>query len=362
MNSEITESFKVRLDHIGKVTIESLEKIWSETGYQRGECTRLSNSLLEKLNEVCLAEIANEQQILEHARQEVYAKSEQYIDLSAQLGRSKIDIGSILSRFHNYSDKLAELKKLISKVSEEISQRQGLIDSEVQLVKTLQVQLGECTDLSTLAIQSNGSAVLLLSDSYLSILKSFKAKLEKEKERRLVQMKALVQDCYALIKELDIFEEMAMQTAPFQLLHAIKDYLNHPTHWPLGYSLQDIANLQQEYALLVQEKDDRRQELSKTGAIIVRLWALLRIPKAECEAFSKSFQLNMSLDTVHKGQNECIRLQSIRQTSLARIVGQIRDEIMAGWIELGMDQMAEQRNEFPEFFTSTDCLADDSVC
>ena len=79
--------FKERVFQMAEETINSLQVIWKEAGYEEVECQSLLGDLLNKMKMTCASELAAEQQILEHAKQQVTTKLFEYTDYCAQLGR-----------------------------------------------------------------------------------------------------------------------------------------------------------------------------------------------------------------------------------------------------------------------------------
>lgn len=345
-----------RVDETVQSTIESLKNVWIETGYQHDECERLLDNLVEKLHQVCTAELAAENQILEHVKQEVETKLDEYIALSAQLGKT-IDRISPLKGKINAADKLAELEKLIMDTKAKVTKRQNILDAELVTISKLQTELGNNVD----AMQTCAPSDLPLSDAKHQALCDLRKTLENEKQQRLDKMKSIISTCHTLMKELVIFEEEALQSSSFKYTHAIKKYTEQGA-WDFGLRLEDISNLELEQESLAREKESRRKELASSGAEIARLWTLLRVSTAEREEFQKSFKMNLSLDTIRKGRVELARLMEVRGTSLARVVGSIRSDISVLWTELGVVKNEDKRRQFPGYFDSPDNLEDSAVC
>ena len=55
-----------------------IKGIWREAGYEEVECQGLLGDLLNKMKLTCAAELAAEQQILEHAKQQVNTRIQDY--------------------------------------------------------------------------------------------------------------------------------------------------------------------------------------------------------------------------------------------------------------------------------------------
>jgi len=345
-----------KVDGTIQSTIESLKNVWVETGYQRDECERLLDNLVEKLNQVCCAELAAENQILEHVKQEVETKLDEYITLSAQLGKT-VDRISPLKGKSNCADRLAELEKLITETKSKVTKRQASLDAELNTISKLQNELGNFVD----AMQTCAPSDLPLSDAKYQALGALRAALDGEKQQRLEKMKGIIGICHALMKELVVFEEEALQPNVFKHVTAIKKFTEEGS-WEFGLRLEDVVSLETEQESLSKEKESRRKELASSGAEIARLWTLLRVSTAEREEFQKSFKMNLSLDTIRKGRRELARLMEVRGTSLARVVGSIRSDIAVLWTELGVTKNEDKKRQFPGYFDSPDNLEDSAVC
>jgi hypothetical protein len=134
------ESFKTRLLQLADETLDSLQAIWTEAGYEDVECQGLLGDFLKKIKDTCSSELAAEQQILDHAKQTVTAKIDEFTKLCQQLGRQPCGHQSYGD---NCADRLAELERLIAEISIEVSQRQKLLDVEFDAIDELVRLLGE---------------------------------------------------------------------------------------------------------------------------------------------------------------------------------------------------------------------------
>ena len=88
--------FIKELNQKGLETINSLSKIWLEAGYSDTECKSLLFTLLTKLKDMCENEVKEEANILQHVKNEVIIKYEQYQSYSKQLGRDIVDEATLL--------------------------------------------------------------------------------------------------------------------------------------------------------------------------------------------------------------------------------------------------------------------------
>jgi hypothetical protein len=187
----------------------------------------------------------------------------------------------------------------------------------------------------------DGHAILPLSDTRLQQLRKEKLNLESLKVDRMEKMKALMNDIHQLYLDMNIFDELnnkkqislknvkEMQmysqfykqnsnsssssfnnsltsTGSSSLKSSSKSATQGASatlrQWEFGSHINTTKSLEKELMQLTQEKDARRCELATTGAEIARLWTLLRISTAERESFSKSFHMNLSLDTLQRGE------------------------------------------------------------
>lgn len=356
----LPELFKNRVVQLAEETVDSLQTIWSEAGYEEVECQSLLGDLLNKLKLTCASELAAEQQILEHAKQQVASKLFEYTDYCAQLGRppppEDVPHGA------NYTDKLAELEKLLSSISGEVSQRQKLMNTERTAIEELITTLGEDAPAEDLFKGPNGTPHL--SDVRLELMREYKKKLQARKKDRVAEMNEIARSCSQNMADLVIAEEGSASMADAELYvecdaallkFAAGAALNMPLH------KSSIVLLQARCQSLIDEKEHRREELAKSGAEIAHLWTLLRIPQAEREAFQNSFKMNLSLETLSKGRKELERLCLVRTESLGRVVSSIRADIAALWDEAGIESDDQRREEFSEYFTGVDDLQDSTV-
>jgi hypothetical protein len=350
-----SEYFREIIDKECQESIAVLQKIWIEAGYQEDECLRLLQGFLGKLKATCVAEIAEEKTVLEDAKEQVNLKINQYTELCAQLGRF-VDEKSLLKGRNNYADKLAELERIISEISYEVSQRQKILDVEYNAIKKLQTDLGDTDDISKVFPPNE----IPLSDNRLHTLRAIKSSLEKKKTERIEEIKTIAREYYAFIKKLYLIEEANLQTKHFNYVHAVQQLIEVGT-WEIGIHINDLVNLKSEFNSMVDEDNSRTEELSKMGDEIARLWTLLRVPSAEREAFRASFKTGPSLDTLNKGRSELTRLMQVRTLSLAKVVAVIRSDIAELWTELGVIDDEDRRNSFPPYFEPLDSLQDSSV-
>ena len=81
------DNFISKLTLSASDTLNKLQGIWIEAGYEDAECQSLLGDLLGKIKLTFITEVAAEEQILEHAKQEVASKVDDYYSFCAQLGR-----------------------------------------------------------------------------------------------------------------------------------------------------------------------------------------------------------------------------------------------------------------------------------
>jgi hypothetical protein len=359
----VPELFKNRAVQLATETVDSLQSIWKEAGYEDIECQSLLGDLLNKLKMTCASELAAEQQILEHAKQQVTTKLFEYTDYCAQLGRPPPPAG--VPHGANYTDKLAELEKLLSSISGEVSQRQKLLNTEMTAIDELVSVLGETPPGE--AAFSGPSGTPHLSDIRLELMRAFKKKLLLVRNERTAEVNEIAALCAQNMNDLVIADEGTDSMANAELYKecdaALLQFAKSGSSGVLKISLHEnsIALLKERCECLQQEKERRREELAKSGAEIARLWTLLRIPQEEREAFQNSFKMNLSLETLAKGRKELERLNLVRSESLGRVVSSIRADIVGLWEEAGVETEEQRSAEFPEFYSSLEMLDDSAV-
>lgn len=354
-------TFSSKLLQIGEETIESLKLIWNECGYEEIECHGLLGDLLNKLKLTCAAELAAEQQILDHAKEQIIQKLTYYNEACSKLGRSGIDESELGT---NYSIKFSNLEKFITTIDVEINQRQSLLDIEYSQIESICIEMGEIIPTMDSFEAPNGLPEL--SDARLEVLKAGVESWKKRKAARIEQVKSLATECCEVMKEMEINSE-GWDTLPsstiynFSLLNKeLTQYLK-TSKFLFGISKNDAELFQNRVSSLKEEKLRRKEELTKTGAEIARLWTLLRIPTTERESFQKSIKMNISMETLSKGRDEYERLLNVRQTSLQRIITSIRTDILSLWTEIFIESEDARRQEFSLYFDDIMTLEDNAV-
>lgn len=355
----LPEVFKHRLLQVAEETLDSLQAIWKEAGYEEIEQQRLLGDLLNKMKLTCSNELAAEQQILEHAKLEVEAKIEEYEHLNAQLGReANIDHIDVL----NYSDKLSELEKLISTISVEVGQRSKLLNTEIAKIEELTELLGSY--MPNMSIFDGPEGTCELSDIRLGLMQDYVATLESTKAQRIEEMKKLALDCKSHIADLSLEEEgfntMSLAEQYAKCDKSILLYINKK-QFTFDLHQKDLTQLSCRLKSFTEEKDKRREELAKTGAEIARLWSLLRTPAVERENFQSSFKMNLSMSTLTKGVEELERLREVRATSMKSIIASIRSDIETLWNEAGIESIDNRSKEFALYFEPVESLQDSAV-
>ncbi len=358
----LPDLFKNRVLQIAEETVDSLSVIWQEAGYEEAECQSLLGDLLNKLKLTCANELASEQQILEHAKQQVSAKLEEYADYCAQLGREAP--GDDVPQGANYTDKLAELERLLNGISGEVSERQQLLNVEMEAITEMVTLMGE--DTPSEAEFEGPQGTPHLSDVRLNLMRTFKAKLQVAKQARVEEMTAMAKLCVASITDLVLveegFETMNEGDKYDSVNRALVQFMTDgEKSLTMPMTPADLHMLSSRNDSLAEEKERRRNELATSGAEIARLWTLLRIPTGERESFQNSFKMNLSMETLQKGRTELDRLHTVRAESLGRVVTSIRADILSLWEESGIEGEDAQREEFAEYFVSIDNLQDSTV-
>jgi uncharacterized coiled-coil protein SlyX len=355
----LPEMYKHRLLQASEETVNELQKIWKEAGYEESECQRLLGDLLNKIKVVYNNEIAAEKQILDHAKQEIENNIQELIEKNKQLGReTNVEYLSVM----NCTDKLAELEKLLTEVTTEVSQRQKVMDTEMNVIISLVNELGENSPSET---QFRGPAgTPHLSDVRLELMRDFHNELDVIKAKRIEEIKATAKDAFFHMCDLMYAEEgYNTMSDSQQFITLDKQIARYGRHSEFTFAIhkKDLAQLTFRLKRFIEEKEKRRNELAKTGEEIARLWTLLRVPAVEREQFQNSFKKNLSMETLSKGLDELHRLRDIRKSSIENIIKCIRNDILTLWEEAGIESEDNRRREFPAYFDDINNLEDSAV-
>lgn len=345
--------FKLRVSNLVDETLESLESIWKEAGYEEAECQGLLGDILTKLKTLCSAELSAEQQILEHAKNQVLAKFNEYEKLCTMLDRSGVKYDSSLGE--NYADRLSHLEKLISSIELEVSQRQELLNSKREEVIRLANRLGQELPPN----YDGGNEYCELADIRIEILDECWKNLEKIKETRISDMMNIATDIRKCLKDLAVHKEGTKNLPDYREYGDIDDrFLNSDDLQGFGCHEDDLNRLVLRLKCLQAEKERRKLELSNNGAEIARMWTLLRVPQSERVAFQNSFEMNLSIATLTRGREELARLKRLRMESLGTVVGSLREEIGGYFQELGISDHDQISKDFPLYTCPIEDLDD----
>ena len=370
------DGFKQKMGQITEEAVSGLFEIWREAGYDEGECQTLLGDLLGKIKNKYSEELLAEKHILDHAKSQVINKLKYYNDQCQKLGRTgkhETNIGV------NCTDRLVTLDRLILEIDQEIGQREKVFKIEIDKNAYLSKLLGEpvrCLD------DFRGPVgTTVFSDVRLTLIKEHMSTLEQVKNKRLVDVSSIADNCCQVMADLEVFSEgwktvevsnPSRDVSSFtphtlrsdlmnQCVDALRQYSSTGQKSHIGLHLDDLTKLQLCHCTLVKEKENRRDELARLGSEIARLWTLLRVPASDRDHFQSSFKMNLSMETLMKGAFEYTRLLALRKTSLRSIIGSIRAEIQGLWEESGVDSTDVQNSEFPAFFLDIDALEDASV-
>ena len=370
------DSFKKRTVQLVDESTSNLYAIWREAGYEEIECQGLLGDIFLKLKNVCTAELEAEQKILEHAKLQVQSKTAEYSEMCMQLGRP-IELPSLLTRpDSNYTDKLAELQRMVGDISVEVSQRSSLLNAEYEKIVAVAASLGET--IPTLATFCGPIGTPELSDVRLVLLREFHAAVSKKFEKRREELQAIASKCSSVMGELcltnatttttiDDFVSSILESQYKSYYCFIAETISargsatSSMDWKLGVKTTDERNLNTLLSQLEAERERRRKELAENGAEIARMWTILRIPSSERDTFTSSFQMNLSMETLLTGRRELQRLREIRTKSLTRVISSIRNDIQLLWSELAIDSVQQQSEEFDTFFEPIESLDDSAV-
>ena len=353
--------FRTSVQKLTEETLKNLDAIWAQCGYEDIECQGLRGDLYTKVKALFSTEVLSEQKILDHAKEQVIAKRSHLVNLYAQLGRTVPAESN--SGVTNYADKLNELEKGILLISEEVDKRQDTITLALRDVEAAANELGE--PIPSISEYNIPAGTPELSDVRLEAFIAHKSKLDAMKHQRVEEMKSIAIDCYKSIVDLCIEEEGGYKSKSEQTSFGDIDSkiisFARTAEFKFGVGRSDMNSLISRCQSLYDEKESRRNELAKSGSEIARLWTLLRISSAEREAFTSSFKMNLSMNTVVRGRQELDRLKEVRVLSLGRVVGSIRSEIEALWRECAIDTEEQRREEFESFYTPIENLHDEAV-
>ena len=202
------DNFISKLTLSASDTLNKLQGIWIEAGYEDAECQSLLGDLLGKIKLTFITEVAAEEQILEHAKQEVASKVDDYYSFCAQLGRIP---AAGCGAGNNYADKLSELEKILCQIEVEVSERQKILDVEFTAIESLVESLGEQSPSMELFNGPEGTPQL--SDVRLELLKQYRDMLIKMKDERIAEMNQLASDCVRSFSDL-VVEKGILSTLP----------------------------------------------------------------------------------------------------------------------------------------------------
>jgi hypothetical protein len=352
--------FPGKVQNLAADTLESLQVIWEQAGYEDSECQGLLGDIFTKVKALCSAEISAEQQILEHAKETVASKLEHLVGLHGQLGRdSPFDSDSDIHS-NNYANQLSTLEKHISEVTAEVGARQGVLDIEIEAIEALCRELGKEKP-SDESVFSSCLDTPSLSDARLSCLKECRNNFENAKTSRIEEMKSTAEVCYQFIRDL-VVEDEGWITVPESDTYTLCDNaiskLALDGDFVFGIHNDDLSTLNRRAEILEEEKKRRKNELAVTGSEIAHLWTVLRVSQEERDMFSSSFKMNLSMETLSKGREELDRLRQLRIDSLSEVITNIRMEICSLWDEAGIENEEDRRREFQPFFEPMENVGD----
>jgi hypothetical protein len=266
-------AFSSSVKLIADETLQSLELIWKEAGYEESECQGFLGDLLNKLKLTCTSELAAEQKILDHAKDQILKKLEYFNNLCNKLGRTgkcENELGI------NCSTKFTNLERLVSSIELEVSERESLLEIEYNKISELLKYLGEPVPSLDSFRPPVGSS--LLSDARLDLLRNTFAQFQQIKIKRVEDMKKMCTECCEYMKDLEITSEgwdlAILQDSEYNYssCNTALSHFKRNGEFIMNYSNNDLDILIRRLNSLKAEKDRRREELTKTGAEIARLW------------------------------------------------------------------------------------------
>jgi hypothetical protein len=350
--------FIARSEQLMEETMQSLQMIWQEAGYEEAECQGLLGDILTKFKSLCATELAAEQQILEHAKSQVLGKMEMYEELCAKLGREAPTDDQCMG--DNYADKLSRLEICISDIEVEVSQRREILDQKRDEVTGLARDLGEAVEKGF----DGGDDYCELADDRLRLMDVYFKRLEGVRAERVADIRKEISECAKCMADLVVLQEGA-DTLPDHkefndVDNTVLNFIKTGTY-SHGVHKDFLQRLRARLTSLGLEKETRREELSKNGADIARMWTLLRVSQTDRERFQSSFEMNLSMATLAKGREELIRLQALRLESMGTVIASLREEIDSYWAELGVQSDEQKQEEFALFYVPVKQLEDSAV-
>lgn len=340
-------------------TMESLHDIWREAGYEDIECRGLLGDFLTKYKNICAKELESEKCILQHAKETVSKKFTHLQNLYSQLGRDEICPKSTTIMGENITDQLSTLEKLTNEINVDVEARQGLMTIEVDAIDVIVNEIGEEGPGEEIFKQCEDTPKL--SDDRLNVLKECRKTFEEMKIKRENDMKELAKTCYQYIIDMKIDEEGWLTLPDYEnfgtMDEAVLSY-GKDDEFKLKLHKTEFERLTSRSKGLLQEKERRRDLLASIGGDIARLWTLLRTPVEEREEFQSSFQMNLSMETLSRGQDELDRLKALRLESLGDVIENIRGDIESLWCDVGIEAQELREQEFPLFYASLEDLSE----
>ena len=339
-------------------TMRKLQEIWQEAGYEEAETKGLLGDFYSKFEQMCIAELDSERQILEHAKETVQKKIGQLKELYAQLGRQCPYNGESLGQ--NVTDQLSAVEKLISEINVEVNAREALMTVEIDAIDAVVNDLGHEGPGEDLFRGAEDTPKL--SDARLQILKNCRSKFDAMKSERIGSMEEILSTCHSYCEDMKVVAE-GWDTVPESETYGDVD--SAITAW--GESKTNTLNahitthdkLVAREKTLLEEKERRREMLASTGGEIARLWTLLRVPNDARDAFQSSFQMNLSMETLARGRDELDRLRDLRLASLGDVINNIRVDIAGLWADAGIEREELRMQEFPAYFGELDCVTEE---
>jgi hypothetical protein len=298
-------SFQKEVKLVMEQTCTTFQRIWDEAGYDEIECQGIYGNLLNKLKQLCETEIANENQILEHAKSQLDLMTKEYYKLCEYLGRSTANFSV---KGNNYADKLADIDNSLNLIQKEIAQRSDIIENELKGIVNLFDEIGTETEEFKTLKDSND-----LTDARLNAIKKYMKSAKMIHQQHVETFNNIANDCFKILKELLLVPVVKPNDFPIIVNGILFNELSDPiVHYMIQQYVDSnyqnkneislhnnmLNRLRHCYDTLLQEKKYRMDELANIGAEIARLWTLLRIPTSEREDFQTSFEMNLSSATI----------------------------------------------------------------
>ena len=247
-------------------------------------------------------------------------------------------------------------------MSEDKEKCEKLLAMEIAVIRELTNKL-EMPDPSESDLRGPESFAELSAER-LGHLRSLRSEYESQLATMEREMLRLCSDCHQNFEELALFREGLSMLSDHKEYEVLDKMIVEAVESDKGLTIPvnstNLLSLRNRLANLITEKQSRCSELSRLGEEIARLWTVLHVSSQERDRFQSSFTLTLSVETLNRGRQELRRLKEVRSKNMAKVVGSLREEILALWSECGLGE-EQRQTQFPLFFSPPERLDDDAV-